>query len=228
VRHFDFVIDRPHARAVNETAVGNRRRRVVAALATVVLGVSAGLLILVDDVWAYFLTVVLGLGALTALWIALWAPRRLGNIEKFYAEGALIPAVVSEVKDNGTATLLALVDLSKPDTPDPRYALVSRKVHSLPGHSLHVGERVPAVAVPVDRISRTSNGDGDGHWHSASAMPIAWATRDPDVLDRARHAIDDVEWTLLTDNLALAAKVHAAETKRLLLDPHQLPQQLRR
>jgi len=227
VRHFEFTIDRSHARAVNETMAKSRRLRFLAIVAAVLLGISTGLLILVDDVWAYFLAVVGCLATLVALWIAIRAPQRLGAITRLYTDGALIPAVVSEVHQDGTATLLALVDLSKPDTAEPRYGLVARKVHSLPGHTRAVGERVPAVSVPVDRVSRSSDGDGDGYWHSASAMPIAWATRDPHVLDRARAAITDSEWTLLTDNVGLSAKVHAAEARRLLLDPHQLPKDLR-
>jgi hypothetical protein len=54
-------------------------------------------------------------------------------------------------------------------------------------------------------------------------MPIAWGTRDGAVIDRARDAISETEWRLLTDNLALTDKVRRTSAKRLLLDPHQLP-----
>jgi hypothetical protein len=226
VRRFEFTIDRDHAHAYNETLADSRRLRSYAAVATIVLCVTTCLLVLVNDPWAYILAVVFGIAALPMLWITLWPPRRIGAIEKLYTEGELIPSMISAVHPDGTATLLALVNLAKPDTPGNRYALITAEMRMLPGHPLVVGECVPAVSVPVDRVSRDGDGDGDGHWHSASAMPLAWATRDGQVIERARAAISTAEWELLADNLDLAVKVPKADARRLLLDPHDLPSEL--
>lgn len=227
MRRFEFTVDRGHAHAYHETLADARRLRSYTGFATIVLGVTTGLLILVEDPWAYILSVVFGMAALPMLWITLWPPRRLGAIEKLYAEGELIPSMISEVQASGAVTLLALVNLAKPDTPGSKYALITTTARTLPGHALTVGERVPAVSVPVDRVSRDGDGDGDGHWHSAGAMPLAWATRDGHVIDQARAVISDAEWELLSDNLDLAAKVRTADARRLLLDPHDLPTDLR-
>lgn len=81
---------------------------------------------------------------------------------------------------------------------------------------------MPSVAVRTDRAPRQVG----ERWQSVSAMPIAWGTTDGAVIERARAAISDTEWRLLTDNLALTDKVRRAPAKRLLLDPHQLPDDL--
>ncbi|WP_067703696.1 DUF3239 domain-containing protein [Nocardia jejuensis] len=224
MRRFEFAVDREHARAVNEVVADLRRLRVAAIAAAIVLGLGSGFLIWLNHPWSYLLAVAFVLGAATSLFIGLWTPHR-GRVDKLYAAGELVPAVISETDDGG-ATLLALVTVGKPNADGPRYALVTRTVGSLPGHHLRTGERVPAVTVRIDRAP-TSVGVGD-LWQSVSAMPIAWGTRDPNVVERARGAIREAEWQLLADNLDLAAKVRRVDAKRLLLDPQQLPEELRR
>ncbi|WP_433624964.1 DUF3239 domain-containing protein [Nocardia sp. CA-120079] len=217
MRRFDFIVDRKHARAVNEVVAGLRRQRAAAIGAAILLGLGTAFLIWLNHPWAYLLAIAFALGAVVALWVAFWTPHR-SSIDKLYADGELVPAVVSETHPGGVV-LLALVDVSKPETHDPRYALVIRKVRDLPGHEKRAGERVPSVAVRTDRAPRQVG----ERWQSVSAMPIAWGTRDGTVIDRARAAISEVEWRLLTDNLELADKVRRTSAKRLLLDPHQLP-----
>ncbi len=217
MRRFDFTVDRRHARAVNEVVASLRRLRAAAIGAAGMLGLGTALLIWLDHPWAYLLAIAFVLGVAVALWVAFWTPHR-SNIDKLYADGELVPAVVSETHPSGVV-LLALVDVSKPETDDPRYALVIRKVRDLPGHAKRAGERVPSVAVRTDRAP----GQVGERWQSVSAMPIAWGTRDGAVIDRARAAISEAEWRLLTDNLELADKVRRTSAKRLLLDPHQLP-----
>ncbi|MEV6772918.1 DUF3239 domain-containing protein [Nocardia sp. NPDC051030] len=224
MRRFEFAVDREHARAVNEVVADLRRLRVLAISAAVGLGLGSGFLIWLNHPWSYLLAVAFVLGAATALFIGLYTPHR-GRVDKLYAAGELVPAVVSETNGKG-ATLLALVNLAKPSADGPRYALVTRTVRTLPGHRPRTGERVPAVTVRIDRAP-TSVGVSD-LWQSVSAMPIAWGTRDLNIIERARGAIREVEWQLLTDNLDLAAKVRHADAKRLLLDPRQLPEELRR
>ncbi|MFI6870395.1 DUF3239 domain-containing protein [Nocardia sp. NPDC050406] len=220
-RRFEFVVDREHARAVNEVAAYLRRLRVLAIAAAVLLGMGTAYLIWLRHPWSYLLAIAFALGAATALFVGLWTPHR-ARIDKLYNTGTLVPTVVSESTNKGT-TLLALVDLAKPNADGPRYALVTRTVKSLPGHRPRPGERVPAVTVRIDRAP-ASVGE---LWHSVTMMPIAWGTRDLNIIERARRDIHDVEWQLLTDNLDLAAKVRRVDAKRLLIDPQQLPDELR-
>ncbi|MEU7630890.1 DUF3239 domain-containing protein [Nocardia sp. NPDC049220] len=217
MRRFEFPLDREHAHAVNEVFADLRRLRVMAIAAAVVAATGAAYLIWLNHPWAYLLAVAFALGAATALWVALWTPRH-SAIDKLYTDGELVPAVISETSPTGVL-LLALVDISAPEATSPRYALVTRKVRAVPGHQAEVGERVPSVAVRTDWAPRQAG----ERWQSVSAMPIAWGTTDGSVIDRARAAIGEGEWRLLTDNLALAAKVRRTATKRLLLDPDQLP-----
>ncbi|MEU0540004.1 DUF3239 domain-containing protein [Nocardia sp. NPDC005978] len=220
MRRFEFAVDREHARAVNEVVADLRRLRVVAIGAAVLLGVGTAYLVWLDHPWSYLLAVAFALGAATSLFIGLWTPHR-GRVDKLYAAGELVPAVVSEINGRGVL-LLALVKLAKPSSDGPRYALVTRSVRTLPGHHARAGERVPAVTVRVDRAP----GSVDLR-QTVSAMPIAWGTRDLNVIERARAAIREVEWQLLTDNLDLAAKARRVDAKRLLLDPQQLPEEMR-
>ncbi|NKY52308.1 DUF3239 domain-containing protein [Nocardia vermiculata] len=220
MRRFEFAIDREHARAVNEVVRDIRRLRLLAIAAAVVLGLGTAGLIWLSHPYSFLLAVAFALGTITALFIALWTPYR-SRIEKLYAEGELIPAVVSGHHPKGV-TLLALVNLAKPGAV-PRYALITRVVRALPGHRTDAGEQVPAVTVRADRAPRSV---GDFR-QPVSPMPIAWGTRDPGVIERARTAISDVEWKLLADNLSLAEKVSTVDSHRLLLDPRQLPEELR-
>ncbi|WP_327095270.1 DUF3239 domain-containing protein [Nocardia vinacea] len=217
MRRFEFAVDRQHAHAVNEVFADLRRLRVMAVAAAVIAATGTAYLIWLNHPWAYLLAIAFALGAVVALWVAFWTPHR-SSIDKLYADGELVAAVVSETHPSGVV-LLALVDVSRPETPDPRYALVIRKVRDLPGHEKRAGERVPSVAVRTDRAPHQVG----ERWQSVSAMPIAWGTRDGTVIDRARAAISEVEWRLLADNLELADKVRRTSAKRLLLDPHQLP-----
>lgn len=217
MRSFEFAVDRGHAHAVNEVLAALRRRRLLAIAAAIASALVTALLVRLDHPWSYLLAVAFALGAIVALWVALSAPRR-SSIERLYAAGELVPAVVSHIRPDALV-LMALVDVSAPESPDPRYALVTRRVRELPGHAKRPGERVPAVAVRIDAAPRPVG----ERWQSVSAMPIAWGTTDLAVIERARAAITEAEWRLLVDNLALADKVRRTAAKRLLLDHRQLP-----
>ncbi|MFF2088650.1 DUF3239 domain-containing protein [Nocardia sp. NPDC058176] len=220
MRRFEFVVDREHAHAVNETFTGLRRMRVVALLVAGLAVAATAALLWSGQAWGYLLAVVCVLVAAIALWVALWTPHR-SSIEKLYHEGALVPAVVTDTGPDGFI-LLALVDIAEPAAPTRSWALITRRVRALPGHAPQRGERVPAVAVRTDRAPRQVG----ERWQLVTAMPIAWGTRDSAVIERARGAITDIEWRLLTENLTLATRVRRTATKRLLLDPQQLPDDL--
>ncbi|MBL1077639.1 DUF3239 domain-containing protein [Nocardia sp. 2] len=222
MRRFEFAVDREHARAVNEVVADLRRLRIAAMTVAAVLWLGTAFLVWLNHPWSYLLAVAFALGAATSLFIGLWTPHR-GRVDKLYATGELVPAVVSETSKRGTI-LLALVDLAKPNADGPRYALITRTVRTLPGHRAQTGERVPAVTVRIDRAPAAVG----ELWQSVSTMPIAWGTRDLNIIENARQSIREVEWKLLTDNLDLAAKVRRVDAKRLLLDPQQLPEELRR
>ncbi|MFE6924937.1 DUF3239 domain-containing protein [Nocardia sp. NPDC057663] len=217
MRRFEFVVDREHAHAVNETFTGLRRMRVVALLVAGLAVAATAALLWGGQAWGYLLAVVCVLVAAIALWVALWTPHR-SSIEKLYQDGALVPAVVTETEPSGIV-LLALVDVAEPTATTRSWALITRKVRTLPGHASEPGERVPAVAVRTDSAPRQVG----ERWQLVTAMPIAWGTRDSAVIERARGEITEIEWQLLTENLALAARVRRTATKRLLLDPQQLP-----
>lgn len=218
MRRFEFPVDRQHAKAVNETIADARRLRVIALVVALLLVAVAVWLVLADHPWSYILAAVAVLGAVTAVWVAVAAPGRLSSVDRLYERGALVPAVISEHAP-GRMVLLALVDVAKPAAPEARFALVARRVRRLPGHEASVGERVPSVLVVADRSARSPR----VLWQSVAAMPIAWGTRDPDVLERAVAAIDEIEWSVLVENIALSPKVLRSRTKRILLDSRDLP-----
>ncbi|MGF6887386.1 hypothetical protein ABIA39_005895 [Nocardia sp. GAS34] len=220
MRRFEFAVDREHARAVNEVVADTRRLRFSAFTAAIVLGLGTAALIWLNHPYSFLLAVAFGLGTVTALFVALWTPHR-ARIEKLYAEGELVPAVVAERGPRRTV-LLVLVDVSKTGG-EPRYGLITRNVRSLPGYRSWPGEQVPAVTIRADRAPLSMG----SLRQAVSAMPIAWGTRDPAVLERAREVIAEAEWRLLAENLDLADKVQRADSRRLLLDPHQLPEELR-
>ncbi|MFD3592057.1 DUF3239 domain-containing protein [Nocardia sp. NPDC058640] len=220
MRRFEFVVDREHAHAVNETFTGLRRLRLIALLAAGLAVAATAALLWTGQAWGFLLAVVCVLAACIALWVALWTPHR-SSIEKLYHDGVLVPAVVCDAEPGGIV-LLALVDIAEPTAPVRSWALITRKVRALPGHAPQPGERVPAVAVRTDRAPRQVG----ERWQLVTAMPIAWGTRDDAVIERARDAIGEVEWRLLADNLPLAERVKRTATKRLLLDPQHLPPDL--
>ncbi|MFE1594375.1 DUF3239 domain-containing protein [Nocardia sp. NPDC058705] len=205
---------------MNETFTGLRRLRLVALLVAGLAVAATAALVWSGQAWGFLLAVVCVLVAAIALWVALWTPHR-SSIEKLYHDGVLVPAVVSAAEPGGIV-LLALVDIAEPGAPVRSWALITRKVRKLPGHAPQLGERVPAIAVRTDRAPRQVG----ERWQLVTAMPIAWGTRDDAVIARACDAITEVEWRLLTENLALASRVKRTATKRLLLDPQHLPSDL--
>ena len=223
MRRFDFPVDVAHAKSVNETFTELRRLRISAALTAVVLLALGVWFFWIATPWSYILGAVLCIAAATSLWVMVWAPKKMGSIESLYAAGDLVPAVVAETMPSG-AVLLALIDIAKPGVDEPHYVLTTRVVSALPGHSLERGTKVPAVSVLADRGRNT----GGRTWQLVSAMPIAWGTTDRQVLARATDEITEGEWALLHANVGLSEKVRKARNQQLLIDPADLPDELRR
>lgn len=198
-----------------------RRLRVSAIVTAVILIAAAAWFFWMAHPWSYILGAVFVITAATSLWVTVWAPRKVGTVEDLYAQGGLVPAVIAETRARGV-TLLALIDIAKPDAGSPRYALVTRSIRSLPGHELVEGELVPSVSVLADRTKNTISDT----WQMVSPMPIAWGTTDASVIQRARAEISEAEWQLLVANIGLSGKVREAENQQLLVDPHDLPDDL--
>ncbi|GAA4489373.1 DUF3239 domain-containing protein [Rhodococcus olei] len=214
MRHFEFPVDKTHARSVNET-VGDVRRLRWSALITALLFVALAVwLIVLAHPWSYILGAVALVVAAASVWVSFWAPRKVGSVEDLYANGELVPAIVAVSRPRG-ATLLSLVNTAKPGAERPHYALVTRTVRSLPGHSLtNVGERVPSISVMSDRTT----GSTADTWQMVSPMPIAWGTRDPKVIRRAIEQIPNAEWKLLTKSIPLAEDVPRAKDQQIPVD----------
>lgn len=222
MRRFEFPVDLPHAKSVNQTLAEVRGIRRSAILVAVLFAVGAGWLIYLGEPWQYVLGAVFAVLAATSLWVAVWAPRKVGTVEELYHNSPLVPAVVAGLRPRGV-TLMALIDIAKPESETRHYALVTRKILTIPGRTHRVGDRMPCVAVLSDRSTRNTT----GVWQMASPMPIAWGTRDQKVIADATAAIDEAEWTLLASKLKLADEVNSSETGRLELDSSDLPPELR-
>ncbi|MFF0814924.1 DUF3239 domain-containing protein [Rhodococcus sp. NPDC003318] len=214
MRSFDFPVDTAHARSVNET-VGDVRRLRWSAIITALLFVAVAVwLVVLAHPWSYVLAAVAVVVAVASLWMSFWAPRKVGSVEDLYANGELVPAIVAVTRPRG-ATLLSLVNTAKPGADRPHYALVTRTVRSLPGHSLtNVGERVPSISVLSDRTTNSTSET----WQMVSPMPIAWGTRDPKVIRRAIERIPNAEWNLLTKSIPLTEDVPRAHNQQLPVD----------
>jgi hypothetical protein len=218
VRRFEFPVDSAHAKSVNET-VGDVRRLRWAALITALLFVALAVwLILLAHPWSYALGAVAIVAAVGSVWMAFWAPRKVGSVEDLYANGELVPAIVAVTRPRG-ATLMALVNTAKPSADRPHYALVTRTIRTLPGHAMtNVGERVPSISVLSDR---STNSQADT-WEMVSPMPIAWGTRDPKVIRRAIEQIPNAEWKLLTKSIPLVDDVPRAKNQQIPVDANDI------
>ncbi|MFD6857192.1 DUF3239 domain-containing protein [Rhodococcus sp. NPDC060090] len=222
MRRFEFPVDLPHAKSVNQTLAEVRSLRRSGVIVAVLCAAAAAWLIYLGKPWSYVVGAVLVVATLTSLWVALWAPRKIGTIEELYHDSPLVPAVVAATRARGM-TLLALIDIAKPEAGARHYALVTRDVLAIPGHRARVGEQVPSVAVLSDRTTKNKT----DAWQMASPMPLAWGTRDTKVLAEAAGSIDNAEWKLLANKLKLVDEVNSTDERRMVLEGKDLPPELR-
>lgn len=217
---FQFTVDKAHAKSVNDTLADVRRLQVSAVIFALILAGLAAWLISMGAVWSIIVGAVLAVGAISSLGVAVWAPRKVGSIEKLYSDNPLVPAIVSEIHPRA-ATLTALIDIAKPSAQGPRYALVSRNVRLNPHWK--VGDRVPSVALRSDRSTRSKDQD----WQMVNPMPIEWGTKDARVLARASAAISASEWNFLQSRLADSKEVRTHPERRVMIKSADLPDNLR-
>ncbi|MGC0362531.1 hypothetical protein ABH922_000515 [Rhodococcus sp. 27YEA15] len=217
---FQFTVDKAHARSVNDTIADVRRLQISAVVFALVLAALGAWLLTKDAAWSIILGAVLLVGAVSSLWVAVWAPRKVGSVESLYEKSPLVPAIVTELHPRA-ATLSALIDIGKSTTGTPNYALVSRNVRLNP--KWRVGDRIPSVALRSDRSTR-SKADT---WQMVSPMPIEWGTRDSAVLARATAAISVSEWNFLQSKMADCEKARTHPDRRIPVDPADLPDSLR-
>nr|WP_153212017.1 DUF3239 domain-containing protein [Rhodococcus sp. MS13] len=197
-----------------------RRLQISAVIFAIVLAAVGAWLISMGEVWSIIIGAVLAIGAASSLWVALWAPRKVGSVESLYADNPLVPAIVTEVHPRA-ATLTALIDIAKPAAGAPKYALVSRNVRLNP--KWRVGDRIPSVALRSDRSTR-SKADT---WQMVSPMPIEWGTKDSAVLARAIAAVSASEWNFLQSRIPDSEEVRTHPDRRVLINPADLPDSLR-
>ncbi|AOW94994.1 histidine kinase [Rhodococcus sp. WMMA185] len=199
-----------------------RRLQVAAIIVGLVFAAAAVGLILLAEPWTIVLGVLSAIAALASVWVALWVPRKVGSIEDLYAKSPLVPAVVSEIHPRAM-TLLSLIDIAKPGTRAPLYALVTRNVPVPAGRKRSVGDKVPSVALLSDRRTHS---EADA-WEMVSPMPIEWGTRDAAVHSRATSAIDQVEWDFLRSRIAESKQIRTSPDQRVILSERELPENLR-
>ncbi len=211
-----------HAKSVNQTLAEVRSLRWSAVVVAALCLAVAVWLFYLGRPWSYVVGTVLLVMTATSVWVALWVPRKVGTIEELYHDSPLVPAVVAVARPRGM-TLLALVDIAKPESGAHHYALVTRDVAAIPGHRARVGERVPSVAVMSDRTSKNKS----EVWQMVSPMPISWGTRDQKVIADATAAIAESEWKLLKDKVAMAERISATNDRRMELEARDLPPELR-
>ncbi|WP_072687141.1 DUF3239 domain-containing protein [Rhodococcus marinonascens] len=222
MRHFEFTVDRAYAKSVNQTLADMRRLQVSAIILGFLLAATAVVLILLGQLWSIALGVFAAIAALASVWVALWVPKKVGSIEDLYAKSPLVPALVAEIHPRAM-TLLSLIDIAKPGTGGPSYALVTRNIPIRAGQKQSIGDKVPSVALLGDRRNHS---DAD-RWETVSPMPIAWGTRDTAVRSRAVNAIDQVEWDFLQSRIAESEEIRTRPDQRVILSEEELPEILR-
>ena len=222
MRTVKFLVDVPHAARVNETLGDLKRLRVAAAMFALLLAAGAVALAFTGEPWLVVLAMVLVAGAVASGYLVLWMPRKFGDLQSVYDRSALVPSIVTAVRARGM-TIMALVNVAKSEAAPPRWALVTRRVTSLPGHDGMVGERVPAVAVVGDRRA----GSRSANWEVVRPMPLCWGAREISVLTDAVDKIPYPEWNLLSENIQRAADVERSHDGHLLLADNEVPGSLR-
>ncbi|MCK7638193.1 DUF3239 domain-containing protein [Corynebacterium pygosceleis] len=211
---FPFTVDETHNKANNEL-IRDSRRLVLSAgvFGLIQLAVAAGVLwYFGGQPWVWMMAIALTVMALVSFGMMFVLPRKVGTAQELYDRYPLVPAVVAAVNERDLV-LLALVDTTVDGNEESRWALAARTVTRLAGHPRKVGERVPSVAVAGQR-----NLSDREHWSEVTPMPIAWATPDRSVIDRASDTIPAAQWKRLEKSVSRLAEVRETPEDLLVLD----------
>ncbi|AIG63831.1 membrane protein [Corynebacterium atypicum] len=212
---FSFDVDSAWARAHNELLRDTRRLRssaIVMAVIAVLIGIVAFLLIEPGSIWRIAIPVVSATFAVTSTAVGVAAKHSVGSAQDLYDKYPLVPAVIAEVNPR-TVELLALVNTTvDPDQPE-KLALAVRPISRIEGHPRKKGVQVPAVAVSGRRSARSQE-----TWDEITPMPIAWATPDEDIIDKARKAIPQETWKRLNRAIDRVDEVKRTKFNLLPLD----------
>ncbi|MBP3088786.1 DUF3239 domain-containing protein [Corynebacterium sp. sy017] len=211
---FHFDIDTAHAKKNNEILKDTRRLQISAFIfALIQLGIGIALYFYLNkDIMGLFVLGAFGAMAVFTLAFIFIIPRKVGTPQQLYQKYELAPAIIAQVNPRDMV-LLALVNTNVDPDISPRWALAARTVTALPGHNLKVGEQVPSVAVTGRRSLKTEHS-----WDHITPMPIAWATKDAEVIQRAKKEIPQQLWAKLEKNLPKLAQVRETKFDLLSID----------
>ena len=192
---FKFQVDEAFAKKNNEMLKDTKRLQVSAIVFGVLLILAAAGLF---AWWGQGSAVGLigGIIALTfgllSFFLAVVVPRKVGGAQQLYDTYPLAPAMIAEVNERDYV-IMALVNTNvNADTP-PRWGAALRTVTRIEGITEpKLGTRIPVAAVQ----GRRSIGDQE-HWDEISPMPIARGTPDQGIVDTARRAIPEDQWSRL-------------------------------
>ncbi len=192
---FKFRVDEAFAKQNNEMLKDTKQLEISAVVLGIILILAAaGLFVWWGQGSAAGL--IGGIIALTfgllSLFLAVVMRRKVGGAQQLYDTYPLAPAMIAEVGEHGYL-IMALVNTNvNPEAP-PRWAATLNQVTRIPGITdPKLGTRIPVVAVQ----GRRSIGDQE-HWDQITPMPVAWGTPDKEVVNAARVAIPEDQWSRL-------------------------------
>lgn len=192
---FRFEVDEAFAKKNNEMLKDTRRLQTSAIVFGVILLVLAVALFAwlgQGEVWGLVGGTISLTFGLLCFFLAVAVPRKVGAPQELYDAYPLAPAVIAEVNERDYV-LMALVNTNVDPQIPPRWGVALRTVSRITGiKEPKLGTRVPVAAVQGRRSVRDQE-----HWDEISPMPIAWGTPDQDVVNTARRAIPEDQWTRL-------------------------------
>lgn len=192
---FRFEVDEAFAKKNNEMLRDTRRLQVSAIVfGVLLLALAVALFVWIGagEVWGLAGGIIAVTFGLLCFFLAVAVPRKVGKPQQLYDAYPLAPAVIAEVNERDFV-LMALVNTNVDPQLPPRWGAALRTISRINGiKEPKLGTRIPVAAVQ----GRRSVSDQD-HWDEISPMPIAWGTPDQDVVNTARRAIPEDQWTRL-------------------------------
>ncbi|MFF5990142.1 DUF3239 domain-containing protein [Prauserella flavalba] len=216
-RYFDAPIDPVHLR---DSSPNIYRRALWIAIGVVVGGglVALGVWAAVDGRWW---SIVLGvLAALVGVGL-LVRGATTSSAGKPYRGGQLAPGLVVEQAD-ATVQVLVLGDTSRDPAASPAFAYRLVTFLAREGTTFVPGQWLPCV------LHGYAAPPWSGRWWSFDASPVAWATGDAEVLDRAGRVIPQAEWDQLLAGVDKVAHLRRKWNRLERIAYEQVHESLRR